>query len=120
MRLLLVAASVLLATPSSMAQVASGPEKICADPATANVAPPSAGDASKDVTPASATTGQAADNSAVCAVAPDGQGAPSTASASLAATIAEAERRVANLKFEVGPPPRNLTKGASSTPGPVS
>ncbi len=29
----------------------------------------------------------------------------------VAQTLAEAERRAANLKFEVGPPPPNLTKG---------
>ena len=27
------------------------------------------------------------------------------------ATLAEADRRAASLKFEVGPPPRNVTRG---------
>ena len=34
----------------------------------------------------------------------------------VAAALAEAERRAANLKFEVGPPPPNLTKGRNSGP----
>lgn len=34
----------------------------------------------------------------------------STSSSIVAATLAEAERRAANLKFEVGPPPRFMTK----------
>jgi hypothetical protein len=33
-----------------------------------------------------------------------------TSSSIVAATLAEAERRAANLKFEVGPPPRFMTK----------
>jgi len=35
---------------------------------------------------------------------------PSTSSSIVAATLAEAERRAANLKFEVAPPPRFMTK----------
>jgi hypothetical protein len=42
--------------------------------------------------------------------------APSAAASSaiLAEVEAEAERRAASLKFEVGPPPPNLTRGRSS------
>ena len=32
----------------------------------------------------------------------------------VAETLAEAERRAANLQFEVGPPPRHMTKGRNS------
>jgi hypothetical protein len=34
----------------------------------------------------------------------------------VAATLAEANRRVANLKFVIGPPPRNMTKGRNPAP----
>jgi hypothetical protein len=40
----------------------------------------------------------------------------SASSAIVAATLAEAERRAANLKFEVGPPPRFMTKERKSGP----
>ena len=38
----------------------------------------------------------------------------SASSSIVAATLAEAERRAANLKFEVGPPPRFMTKERNS------
>ncbi len=41
---------------------------------------------------------------------------PSTSSAIVAATLAEAERRAANLRFDVAPPPRFLTKERISRP----
>jgi hypothetical protein len=40
----------------------------------------------------------------------------SESSAIVAATLAEAERRAANLKFEVGPPPRFMTRERKSGP----
>ncbi len=35
----------------------------------------------------------------------------------LAQTLAEADARVGTMKFEVGPPPRNMTRNRPSTPG---
>jgi len=35
----------------------------------------------------------------------------------LAQTLAEADERVGALKFEAGPPPRNMTRGRTSVPG---
>jgi hypothetical protein len=40
----------------------------------------------------------------------------SASSSIVAATLAEAERRASNLKFEVGPPPRFMTKERNSRP----
>ena len=33
-------------------------------------------------------------------------------------TLAEADRKAASLKFEVGPPPRNMTRGRGPFSGP--
>ena len=40
---------------------------------------------------------------------------PAGPSAAVAAALADAQRNLENLRFEVGPPPRNMTKGR--TPG---
>ena len=61
-----------------------------------------------------AATGLAATVVAASAAAADQQ--ISEASGSIVgATLAEAEHRAANLKFEVGPPPRNMTKGREAS-----
>ncbi len=49
---------------------------------------------------------------AVTTVNPDAQ-VRDAARAAVDATLAEAERRAASLKFEVGPPPLNLARGRS-------
>jgi hypothetical protein len=110
MRPLPLIAVLLLATPCALAQVAAKPAKACIDPL---VQTPSSGQ-SKD------GSGAASIDQDICSVSPEGQAAPSTASSVVAATLAEAHRRTANLKFEVGPPPRNLTKGADVASRPIS
>jgi len=117
-RLLLAIAALLAAAPSAVAQAASDPAKACAEPAAASdsatAAAPPASDASKEA------TGAISVEADTCATIQEGQGATPPSSAAIAATLAEAERRVANLKFEVGPPPRNLTRGANSVSRPIS
>lgn len=44
------------------------------------------------------------------------EAAATSASAIVAATLAEADRRLANMKFVIGPPPRNMTKGRNPAP----
>ena len=39
-----------------------------------------------------------------------------SSSAVVAASLAEADRRLANMKFVIGPPPRNMTKGRNPAP----
>jgi hypothetical protein len=68
-------------------------------------------DAAKDIgatRAAGTTTTAAADPAAAPAAIGD---MPASSREAVAAALAEGERRVANLKFEVGPPPPNLTKG---------
>lgn len=60
---------------------------------------------------------QAADEPPPAPVEPPAAASPSpvsTSSSIVAATLAEAERRAANLKFEVGPPPRFMTRERKS------
>jgi hypothetical protein len=109
---LLLAIAVLVAAPSALAQAANQPAKVCAEPGAAPTGEaPAASDASKDAAPVISAGADA------CAA---GQGVTPASSGAIAATLAEAERRVANLKFEVGPPPRNLTRGANSVSRPIS
>ena len=42
--------------------------------------------------------------------------ASASARQAVAQTLAEADRNAASLKFEVGPPPRNMTKGRGADP----
>lgn len=44
------------------------------------------------------------------------EAAAASASAIVAASLAEADRRLATMKFETGPPPRNMTKGRTPSP----
>jgi hypothetical protein len=39
-----------------------------------------------------------------------------SSSALVEASLAEADRRLANMKFVIGPPPRNMTKGRNPAP----
>ncbi len=57
-----------------------------------------------------------ADQAVVESPAPGDEQIASASSAIVAATLAEAERRAANLKFEVAPPPRFMTKESISRP----
>ena len=50
------------------------------------------------------------------ATPPDVQDPGAVAGQVVEQTLAEADRNAANLKFEVGPPPRNMTKGRGITP----
>jgi hypothetical protein len=109
-RLLLASAALILSTPCALAQAAPEAAKPCVEP----LAEAPVGEPSKD------GIGPATGDQIACAVATDSQGASSPTSAVVAATLAEAQRRAANLKFEVGPPPRNLTKGAAPATRPVS
>lgn len=44
------------------------------------------------------------------------EAAAASASAIVAASLAEADRRLATMKFVTGPPPRNMTKGRTPSP----
>jgi hypothetical protein len=72
-------------------------------------------DAAKDLKTARAggVSASAAASTAASAVSPD---IAATSREAVAAALAEGERRAASLKFEVGPPPPNLTKGRNSGP----
>jgi hypothetical protein len=118
MRLPLVLCIALLSAPAALAQsaqqtqaqAAPEPVSVCtgsAAPGNAVVAPPADADPSKDV-PVSGAAG--------CATPP----AISAANGQIAAIVAEAERRLAAMKFEVGPPPRNLTREANPASRPIS
>jgi hypothetical protein len=100
---------VVLAPASAAAQIPAAPDAPCVERPV-----------SADATPAPAT-GAAPNESAtaladreICKDVTAPPEAPTEASAALEVTLAEARRRAANLKFEVGPPPRNLTKGETA------
>lgn len=57
-----------------------------------------------------------ADQAADLSPARDGNAMSPTSSSIVAATLAEAERRAANLRFEVAPPPRFVTRERNSRP----
>lgn len=53
---------------------------------------------------------------AMATPAPVEDAAAATAGRLIDETLADADRKAASLKFEVGPPPRNMTKGRGSIP----
>ena len=108
MRLILVsAAGLALTAGASLAQTAgnSSPAAL-ADGACLITADP--GPAEAGCTPSIAQGAAAAFEQDEIAAA--------SARAIVAATLAEADRRVANMKFVIGPPPRNMTKGRNPAP----
>ncbi|HEY7797842.1 MAG TPA: hypothetical protein VIA80_03695 [Hyphomonadaceae bacterium] len=63
-----------------------------------------------------AAAGDFADQALAESVTATDEAVSSASTSIVAATLAEAERRAANLKFEVAPPPRFMTKERNSRP----
>lgn len=105
---------VFLTAAPAVAQIAAAPDAACVErsvPADATPSP-STGAAPNESATASA-------DREICVAIDALPEAPAQASVALEATLAEARRRAASLKFEVGPPPRNLTKGETTTSRPA-
>jgi hypothetical protein len=99
---------VVLAPASAAAQIPAAPDVTCVErPVSADATPAPTGAAPNESATALA-------DREICKVVTAPPEAPTEASAALEVTLAEARRRAANLKFEVGPPPRNLTKGETA------
>jgi hypothetical protein len=110
MRVLLLSLTTLSSMPA-LAQAAPEPASACAEmTATLGSSAPPASGASKDTIPAVSASPE-------CAVPP---GLVAPANDQIAAFFAEAERRLASMKFVVGPPPRKLTREADSASRPIS
>lgn len=140
MRVLIFSAAALLAAPCAIAQTpAAGPDALTKDVAcAASAAKPALdanvrkelGDGQGARSAMAARLNQISSDSTVCGPVRDaakdlastyaaadpasGPTASHAPNAAVAEALAEAQRRLANLKFEVGPPPRNMTKGRTS------